>query len=187
MIDISISDEIVTPPLIARVKRAREELNYMLSWLPAKVTHFVDIGCGPGITSIMLARRLKARVYLLDGNHGTRQHGYHSGTMPWADVELTRKIAVDNLEFSQYVIAEPDPDATYPCDFIMSLLSWGHHYPIDLYLPFALRSLSSEGRMILDLRRGRNGLAQLEAAGFRSLKIIAVTEKLDRHVLERIN
>lgn len=139
----------------------------------------LDIGCGPALTSIMFALECgNVRLGLMDGSGGFKQMGYHETKLPWVGTQMAEDIA--ELNGVQFDLVRPDPSETWPCDGAMSLLSWGHHYPVSTYLQLVRRSLVMFGSLVLDLRRGKNGWADLEAGGFEYVKKLDETEKLER-------
>lgn len=172
----------------ARVLRDFETIK---PWLPKSVSRIVDIGCGLAGVDVHLARETKARsVVLIDGDGtGSRKMGFVDNTRAWSDVEIGAELVEANLPgISIYGFAEGNiKKSTWLwCDLLISLKSWCHHYPAETYLGLVQRSLEFHGRMILDIRTGTNGLAVLEAGGFRSIGIAYSTAKADRHVFERI-
>ena len=67
----------------------------------------------------------------------------------------TRKFLLMNQVASNHIhLHRIDPDTTIPCDVMISLLSWGFHYPVSTYSDLAVRSLRSGGTLILDVRKG---------------------------------
>jgi cyclopropane fatty-acyl-phospholipid synthase-like methyltransferase len=171
--------------LMERVLRAREEIVY-LEPLIKPGSALLDIGCGPGVTSIMLAARLDLRLYLMDGVQGEKRMGYSEHRKAWQDTTITRQLAEANKV--QFEIIEPDPSATFEVQFIMSLLSWGHHYPVSTYIELAKRSLPAGGGMVIDLRKGRwapNALRELSEQGFESIALLDQTNKLERRFFVR--
>jgi hypothetical protein len=46
-------------------------------------------------------------------------------------------------------------------DLIVSLYSWGFHYPIETYLNKVKQSLGNEGGVIIDVRKDTGGIGEL--------------------------
>jgi hypothetical protein len=139
--------------------RALKTYALMRPHLPAhgKPVTVLDIGCGWAGLDICLARHYAdrpVRVLLMDGEvfpeGRVKLASYHPDCTPWHDANdaashlRTAGIAAEAVP--------PDPSLTLPADVIVSTRSWGHHYPVDVYLPLAVRSLREEGRLFLDLR-----------------------------------
>jgi SAM-dependent methyltransferase len=133
----------------------------------------LDIGCGLGLASIMLAREhILSDLHLLDGDgSGDIFHDYRAGAVPWNDVRLAGALARANLSAGCAVVEYPaDPDLTISVDIIVSFKSWGTHYPISTYLPLAARSLKPGGLIAVDLhpsdRLHGEQASEIQAAGF---------------------
>jgi len=69
-------------------------------------------------------------------------------------------------------------------DLVVSLISWGFHYPVPVYLDQVRALLRPGGRVILDVRKETDGRAQLEAR-FPGVTTISETRKKERVVAER--
>ena len=128
-------------------------------WLPQRATATLDIGCGLAGLDVLLARHYpQATINLLDGTGwAKRRVGYARTSRPWNSMELALELL--RLNGVTDAVAWPvAPDLTIPCDLIVSLFSWGFHYPAPTYADLACRSLRTQGRVILDIRNGRPGL-----------------------------
>jgi SAM-dependent methyltransferase len=66
-------------------------------------------------------------------------------------------------------------------DLIVSLLSWGYHYPVDVYIDDVSQSLSQNGKLILDVRKGTEGSYMLQKY-FDNIEVISRTSKYNRLV-----
>jgi hypothetical protein len=64
-------------------------------------------------------------------------------------------------------------------DLIISLLSWGFHYPAATYLSQVYHLLSDDGVVVLDVRKGTGGVEALREAFVRT-DVIRSTAKYDR-------
>jgi len=69
-------------------------------------------------------------------------------------------------------------------DLVVSLISWGFHYPIDMYLEQVYDLMNDGGVLVTDLRRGTDGLRSLQKM-FGRVDIILEKEKLQRVVARR--
>lgn len=151
--------------------RVNTEFTAMLPHLrPLRfIGSILDIGCGVAAIDPLITRKFQSRVvHLMDGTGSlARQTGYKPDTLAWADVEVGRSMVEANVVPEiKVIVHEPDPKATIPVDFIISLRSWGHHYPISVYKELALRSLKPGSGLLLDIRKGTDGAEELMAAGF---------------------
>jgi SAM-dependent methyltransferase len=153
----------------------------------------LDIGCGLAAIDVLLVREFGARtVYLIDGNGGAPQiHGWNNdATEPWNDVEQGAWVVKNNVaaevDVITYVAGEKRIYACDQVDLVISLRSWGHHYPVSVYLPLVERALRPGGTLILDIRRKTAGVEELEAAGFSKIgRIDDRSEKCDRLMFVR--
>ena len=46
-------------------------------------------------------------------------------------------------------------------DIVISLLSWGFHYPLNIYLDQVGKLLNNNGILIIDIREGSDGIRQI--------------------------
>ncbi len=67
-----------------------------------------------------------------------------------------------------------------PLDLVISLISWGFHYPVDTYLAQIRSLLSKNGVLILDVRKNTDGMKKIKEQ-FRHVDIIE--EKAKRYRL----
>src|SRR5262249_48207857 len=113
-----------------------------------------------------------------EADNSKQTAGWNNACEPWRSVHLAAAI-VRSLWGGQVQTFPPDPSLTIPCDLIVSTWSWGHHYPIPVYLPLVQRSLRPGGVVITDVRRNTEGRKQLEAA-FAEVAVIEDRPKLER-------
>lgn len=144
--------------------------------LPRPPCHILEIGCGKGELAAEIACD-GVRLTLMDGDGtGTERNKYRPSMEPWNDVMeavATVKRAQPTADVRGIYA---DTSLTIPCDLIISILSWGFHYPVETYLPLANRSLLPGGKIILDLRiqgvaRGA-GEKALSDAGFSQIDMV---------------
>ncbi len=64
-------------------------------------------------------------------------------------------------------------------DVILSLISWGFHYPVEVYLDDAYDALSDAGVLIIDIRKNTGG-KQILSEKFSSVETIATSKKYER-------
>ena len=159
-------------------------------WIAASTSSVLDIGAGKAGVDILIARHLgrPLTINLLDGDGtGARQMSFRATTQAWADRNIGVMMLEANIPASDdmRVLAHaPDPAATIPADLIISLKSWGHHYPVEIYCDLARRSLRGGGVLILDIRRKHieAGRHRLSEAGFVFVGQAYETEKSRRLV-----
>lgn len=148
-----------------------------------------DIGCGIGAHAVYLAGvcgGAQPLLWLTEGDGQTpRKVGFVPGTEAWFDVKQSLAFARANLPTGASVKGvTADPHDDFLCDLVVSLKSWGHHYPVSTYLPAVKRRLDVGGRLVIDIRAGTGGDKKLEAAGFAPVAILVDKPKRKRIVYE---
>jgi len=156
------------------------------SWLPARMDSVLDIGCGMGGIDILIQRnRFVKRIYLIDGDGtGEKRNGFSHEMKPWNDVREAKQFIAGNV--SNCTVYDKIP-TRFLVDLVISLKSWGHHYPVCTYLPLVKRSLHPAGHVIMDIRKIHKeiGLRTMSDNDFRFLSCIYETEKSERMVFDR--
>lgn len=143
---------------VAQLARSKKQLHTVTRLLDIhKPKSMLDIGCGLGLSSILIAKYSNMKYLgLLDGDgSGELFHDYRSEALAWNDVRiaggLARAILHDTGCKVETFIQGKHP-VKIPVDLIVSFKSWGTHYPVMTYLPLAAESLEPGGHIILDLR-----------------------------------
>lgn len=173
-----------SPELAQRLARAWEELPYLVRVFK-HTRRLLDIGCGAGVTSVLLAKHINLDLlYLMDGGPERRREKSWFDGMPnaWTNPQLAADMA--RINGVNYIMMPPDPEAQLSCDGIMSLLSWGHHYPVTTYIELARRTMAT--KLVVDLRKGMHGLETFRANGFYPAEQLAETDKTERWHLGRL-
>jgi SAM-dependent methyltransferase len=169
--------------------KTERDFKTIKDWCPGRVDSILDIGCGLGSVNILIARYIyPLYINIIDGD-GTedKRTSFHENTKAWMDRKVTRDFIQRNVspvcDVRDY---PPDPSLTIESDLIISLKSWGHHYPVSMYLGLVQRSLRSGGRVIMDIRIGRgDGLRAMHEGGFKYLDTTYETPKCKRMVFCR--
>ena len=152
-------------------------------YLPERATDILDIGCGmAGIDALLWRHYSNPTVHLLDGTgHTEVRIMFHPVMHPYNSMPIARRLLENNGVPDDHIVEwPPDPRAAVPpCDLVISLLSWGFHYPVGTYLPLVERVLRPRGRLILDVRKGQQGLEAF-APSFEAVAVLSSTFKADR-------
>ena len=157
--------------------------------LPANCAAVVDIGCGVAGIDVYVQRHYSGReidFYLLDRTQieGTVYYLFESQGAFYNSLEVAKDLLTANgipshrvhlLEATERV----EIAMSRRLDLVLSLLSWGFHYPVTTYLDRVHEILSDSGVVILDVRRGTGGIAELQRL-FPAVRVIQATEKYDR-------
>jgi len=160
--------------------------------LPRRAVAILDIGCGVGGIDVLLHRHYGTpRLYLADRTQTSDRvyYGFEERGAFYNSFDATRRLLLGNriperdLRFRE-VGDECRLDIPEPVDLVVSLISWGFHYPVPVYLDQVRALLRPGGRVILDVRKETDGRAQLEAR-FPGVTTISETRKKERVVAER--
>lgn len=158
------------------------EFSQLQPWLPKPLNSVLDIGCGPADVDCWLADMYPECVFhLMDGDgKAPPRSGFRDSMLAWNNVNA----AADRVsEFTRsYVLPwKASPNITVSADLVISLLSWGFHYPVETYLPMVVRSLTEHGRIIMDIRNKTDGMDIMQHH-FKLLAILDETRKYKRTV-----
>jgi hypothetical protein len=135
--------------------------------LPETAARILDIGSGMAGIDVHLAHCYPdAEIHLLDKQGVSKV--INCGFNPSADqfahyndfdaaIELLRENGVRNRIVCHDMNRDPFPSG--PFDVVVSLLSWGFHYPISAYQP------NCTGLMVVDVRNDTGGEEALQAFG----------------------
>lgn len=149
-----------------------------------------DIGCGYAFFDLFAAKTLGADVLLLDLEENDRRHfGFHAEGAAYSSLARARMllenngIAPDKIETLNP--RERAPETAAPVDLVVSFLSCGFHYPVDLYLPFLDQVLKPGGAAIFDLRLRTAEEQAAKLAGFGTLTDLDPPPKARRVLLRK--
>lgn len=175
-------------------QRMHEEYNSIKAYLPNSANKILDIGCGIGGLDVFLWRhyRSTAQLLLLDKTY-TEQEVYYQfnknaafyNSLPEA-TKLLIANGVPEERITALEVANPVESTLLPgeLDVVISLLSWGFHYPIDTYLEKVFIALHKNGVLIVDVRAGTNGIDCLNDK-FGNARVILNHKKYQRVIATR--
>jgi SAM-dependent methyltransferase len=187
--------EILRKEEIARLytKDIHQEYDSIKQFLPERAGKILDIGCGIAGIDLLLYRHYHAcqsELSLLDKDLLSEKiyYGYKSSGAFYNSLSIAQTFLTANaVPSSKILIYDPDADG-FPrrerFDLIISLISWGFHYPVETYLEEVHGSLADDGVLILDLRKGTDGRRSL-AARFASVETIVDAEKYERVLVRK--
>jgi SAM-dependent methyltransferase len=146
----------------------QKEWKQLSAHLPAQVTNTLDIGCGIGGINEFLYKHYSASrsvdVFLLDRNYTAERvfYGFHQDAAAYNSLSASKSYLVGRGVPKEAIqIIDVDRDALPPdisFDVILSLFSWGFHYPIQTYLEYVKGHLARNGTLIVDCRKGTDGI-----------------------------
>ncbi len=152
----------------------RKELDTLAGALPPTCRSVLDIGCGVAGFDVLLAEHYAGQAggrpdfHLLDKTrvensvfYGFKPHGAF-----YSSLDVARRMMVANGTPEKCVhlheaTATNEIGIDGPVDLIVSLISWGFHYPLETYLNRVCELLGGGGMLIVDVRKGTGGLELL--------------------------
>lgn len=113
--------------------------------LPNRVRSIIDIGCGMAGIDVYLKRRYPhARLTLLDGNGEKPVYGFSARCAPYGNRRAANALlAANGVRADRWL--EAGHAGELRADLVISLLSWGFHYPLSAY--------RVRGRCVADINR----------------------------------
>jgi len=157
------------------------------------ITRYLDIGCGTGAISALVAKLLKAEaIYLIDGaGEAPRMTGFTEHGSAWNDVFIAMAMVRANVPNNTVVGGFYASQPAYPLladriGLITSFRSWGHHYHVEEYVKAVKKHLGVGGLVMLDIRNGTNGKEVMQRNGFHLLdRVPDTSEKCQRLLYTR--
>ncbi len=163
----------------------QEKVDSIIDFIPASTSTVLDIGCGIAALDLFLAEKLDlSGIYLLDKTkteekiwYMFEEEGAFYNSLGAAKDTLTSN-GIDPAKV--HLIEAPD-DGVIPIeagsvDLVLSTISWGFHYPISVYIDSVMALLSEAGCVIVDVRKGTDGEAELRK--HMSVEVIGEREKI---------
>lgn len=180
---------------IKRLYAADMNKEYLIirSYLPEHVSSVLDIGCGIGGIDALLAAHYDFRdiyFYLHDKTKMDLKihYGYEKTSSFYNSLLVAKDLLVMNGVSEDFIIlSEANGDEILTqnkIDIIISLISWGFHYPIHVYLNRVRELLSQRGVLIVDVRKGTEGEKEIEKIFMETL-VIFETESFIRIVARK--
>lgn len=177
---LDLYSRVVTPRL-SRIFRSRIARRYsndlqndyedIQKVIPAHSQNILDIGCGiAGIDAYIFrgAADPKPAMWLLDKDGvSDLYYGFESDASFYNSLEKAREFLIANGVPDQNIrtvniLTESFPE-TVEFDVVISLISWGFHYPVSTYLEQVHKALSPTGVLIIDVRKETDGEDELRA------------------------
>ena len=168
-----------------------EDYGTIRKHLPERVDRILDIGCGVAGIDALLNDHYRAAgsepaITLLDKTSiaGEIFYDFHDQGAFYNSLDVARNLLKANGVPSASITLllandEGGIDTTEPIDLVISLISWGFHYPVETYVKEVHRVLAPGGSLILDVRRGTGGREVLDSV-FRETRAILERKKYDR-------
>ncbi|MEZ4736415.1 MAG: hypothetical protein R3E79_55725 [Caldilineaceae bacterium] len=171
------------------VNDMQNEYEIIRPYLPSKCTSTLDIGCGIAGIDIFLHRHYQPQIvhhYLLDKTWtDSRIHyDYKQEGAFYNSLDIAKELLISNkVPINKITLLEANDKGDilidHKIDLVISLISWGFHYPVSIYIDAVDKILEKGGVIILDVRKGTEGQKLLQSR-FSSVKVINESAKAHR-------
>ena len=172
----------------------RLEYLSIVKFLPKSCSTILDIGCGLAGIDIFLHRHYQDNspvFYLLDKTYTEKNvyYGFKSKGAFYNSLKIAQKMLINNglsLQNIQTLEANENNEINIDgkIDLIISLISWGFHYPVSIYLNRVYNILNNGGSIILDMRKGTDGIEILKNK-FTKIEIIMEKSSYQRVLVSK--
>ncbi|MBU6388629.1 class I SAM-dependent methyltransferase [Patescibacteria group bacterium] len=185
----------------SRIKRLfaedmEREYESIRASLPENPLAILDIGCGVAGIDVMLARHYQklgkeVDFYLLDKTELNDKvyYGLEKTASYYNSLGVARNLLIANgVDNKRVHTQEATGDSIFPgvqFDLVLSLISWGFHYPVETYLDEVNNLLKSDGKLIIDVRKGSDGNKILEQKFNSKPVLIKEAQKHERFMIEK--
>ena len=140
--------------------------------LPVKCSKILDVGCGIAGIDIFLYNHYSLNnisFYLLDQskvdktiNYGFGQHGeFYNSLLVARETMIINGVPEVNINLLEANESNEIP-MQESANLVLSLISWGFHYPVSTYLNNVYKILCDKGILIIDIRKGTDGIRYLD-------------------------
>ena len=158
-----------------------------------KSIEVLDIGCGiAGYWALFAGTKINLFLIDKDSKDDSIQYGYKKFICSYYNsLDMTFKLLIENKFNREKIhISEATEDNKIAFDtkfdLILSLRSWGFHYPVEIYLDKVKKKISKNGILFLDIRKGTSGKQVIEDHGFRVLEVAADNMKFQRVLFQNV-
>jgi SAM-dependent methyltransferase len=166
----------------------------MRNILPQKATSILDIGSGIAGINAFINKHYnnKIDIYLLDKTQTDERvyYYYHERGSVYNSLTLAKELLKQNgVDESRIHTQEATDDnqilidTTF--DIVVSLISWGFHYPVTTYLDVVYQKLKPKGVLIIDIRKETGGEKELKGK-FGNATVIFETSKYWRVLAKKL-
>ncbi len=142
---------------------------------PKNAEHILDIGAGSGLADVLLYRRYQnatggPHLYLLDKSQvdDTVYYGYEKRGSFYSSLAVAKNVLLKNGIPEDRIHMQEVDESNYKINFdakfdlIVSIASWGWHYPVDVYLEETYRLLKPGGTLITSVKYDNDGEEKLK-------------------------
>jgi len=162
------------------------EYEKIKQFLPTKIESILDIGCGIAGIDILISNHYNnnIKIFLLDKTEVEKN--IHYNFIPigsfYNSLEKAKKFLIMNrIDKNNIYLQQATKDNLImfdeKFDLVISLLSWGFHYPIKTYLQQVKEKMNARGILIMDIRKNTEGEEEIKKM-FGNIRIISTSEKI---------
>ncbi|MDD5502454.1 MAG: class I SAM-dependent methyltransferase [Candidatus Thermoplasmatota archaeon] len=173
-----------------RERKYAKEINSFISavssFLPERCANLLEIGCGIGGVSLgfYIYYQKQTNLYMLDKNKidENLHYGFDDFYMGYNNMAVTKEFLTTNGVNERHITLidiEKDKFPSTNFDIVASSLSWGYHYPLDMYISEVLKNLNKNGLLIIHLRKKRREQWETLNRFFKNIHIINSFPKFD--------
>ena len=166
----------------------REEYNIIKRYLPQKAMSVLDIGCGIAGIDLLINEHHNSNIdiFLIDKTLIDEKIYYYfeeKGSF-YNSLSAAKNLLIENgIDRKKVHTQEATNDNKIifkgNFDIIISLISWGFHYPVSTYLDECYKKLNNNGVLIIDIRKNVGGEKEL-GTRFNNIKVISEGKKYRR-------
>lgn len=149
----------------------RREYQSIKEFLPKTCSSILDIGCGVAGIDVFLSKHFKdiqPTFYLLDKTSIEKVVFYdfkHKASF-YNSLDVAKEMLISNGIPERYVhlieaTDNNDINIDGKVELVISLISWGFHYPVETYLNKVHNLLIKGGSLIIDVRKGTADIDKL--------------------------
>jgi hypothetical protein len=147
-----------------------EDYETMRAYLPHKESPvIIDIGCGVAGIDVLLSTHYghRARIVLVDKTQTDENihYGFEKVASFYNNLFLAKEILnMNGVPESHVVLNTPEQFVAVPprADLVISLESWGFHYPISTYIDTVKKCIKAGGLILVEVRKSSGALEELQ-------------------------
>lgn len=161
------------------------EFATLKSYLPSNPTSILDIGCGVAGIDVLISKNYnnKIDIFLLDKSHVDKKvyYGFEKRGSFYNSLDVAKQVLGNSgVDVTKIHTQEATDDNKIlfekKFDIVISLISWGFHYPISTYLDEVYNAMAINAILIVDIRKNTGDDKVLEKK-FGKYEIILDTNK----------
>jgi len=148
----------------------------------------LDIGCGVAGIDVLISKHYSnnINIFLIDKTYTNKKiyYGFKRKASFYNSLDISKNVlelngvSSDNI-FIQEANDDNSIDFKESFDIVISLISWGFHYPVFTYLDSVYDKLNQNGILIIDVKKLTGGEKEIEKK-FGNYKVIFENKEMIR-------